>query len=139
MKIEISPESIIRQFEIFISKANENLGAAKLLLGRRYFNKTVSIAYYSFFEAARAALVTQKLTAKTHSGILTLFDISFVKKRKIPARLSKFFHMVKNAREEADYEIFKKFTKEEAEEIVKMAEEFVSYIAKNFRKRASKH
>ncbi len=68
--------------------------------------------------------------ARTHAGLITLFGLYFIKNGKIESKFARFFRMAKEAREEADYEVLKKFSKQETKEIIQRAEEFVDYIEK---------
>lgn len=134
MKFKINPENKKKQFKIHISRAKENLKGAKILLKEKNYRGAISRAYYAFFEAAHAALITKGITAKTHAGLITLFDLYFVKTKKVSKGFAKFYREAKKAREEADYGFLKKFTKEETEKIIKTASEFIKIIKKKFQK-----
>jgi uncharacterized protein (UPF0332 family) len=120
MKFKINPENKKLQFKIHILRAKENLKGAKILLKGKDYRGAISRAYYPFFEAAHAALITKGITAKTHAGLITLFDLHFVKTKKISKEFAKFYKEAKKAREEADYGFLKKFTKKEAEKLLKL-------------------
>jgi len=133
MQFKINPENKKKQFKIHISRAKENLKEAEILLKEGTYRGAISRAYYAFFEAAHAALITKGLTAKTHAGLIDLFNIHLVKTEEIPKEFARFYKEAKKAREEADYAFLKKFTKEEAEKIIKEAEEFLKIIEKKFK------
>lgn len=130
MQFKINPGNKRKQFKIHISRARENLKGAEILLKEKNYRGAISRAYYAFFEAAHAALITKGLSAKTHAGLITLFGLHFVKTNIIPAKYIRFFKEAKEAREEADYKILKEFTKEETERIINTAKEFVGIIEK---------
>jgi len=49
----------------------------------------------------------------------------------MPQEFMRFYGKVKRAREEADYELLRKFSKEETKEIIEKAEKFVKFIGEN--------
>lgn len=128
MKIKLDPKNAKKQFDIHICRAKENLEEAKILLEEKSYRGAISRTYYSFFEAANAALITKGLTAKTHAGVIQLFSLNFVKTNDVPAKFARFFSKAREAREEADYQFLKEFSKEETEIIIKTAEEFLKEI-----------
>lgn len=128
MKFEINPKNSQKQFEIHILRAKENLKEAEILFEKESFRGSVSRAYYGFFEATHAALITEGISAKTHAGAITQFSLNFVKTKKIPAKFIRLFKEAENAREEADYQFLKKFKKEEAKRIIETAREFIKEI-----------
>lgn len=120
-----------RIIQIYLKSAKERIESAKILFKGKQFRDAVSRSYYAFLDGARAALLTKGKTAKTHSGVLMLFGLEFGKTDLIPADLIRFYNKIKEAREEADYELLREFTAEETEEAIKMAEKFVNFIEKN--------
>lgn len=99
---------------------------------KKVFIDAISRAYYAFFDAANALLITKGLVAKTHAGVITLFSLHFIKSKLIPLKYIRFFRQAKDAREQADYEILKKFSKLEAKQIIQTAQDFVDFVNKNF-------
>ena len=134
MKFDIKPENRRKQFNLLIKKATREIEAAKLLCEKGFHNDSISRAYYAIFDAACAALITKGFAAKTHAGVIYLFETHFVKTDEIPAKYIRFFREAKRAREEADYHAIKIFSKRDAQEAVQKAEEFVSYIKKIVKK-----
>jgi len=135
MKFNIDSENSKKQFEIHIFRAKEDLKEAEILFEENSFRGAVSRAYYGFFEAAHAALITKGITAKTHAGVIAQFSLSFIKTKKIPVKFIRFFKEAEKAREEADYQFLKEFKKEEAENIIKTTKEFIEVIEKEFSKK----
>jgi len=133
MKIKLDPKNTKKQFDIHICRAKENLEEAKILLKEKSYRGAISRAYYSFFEAANAALITKGLVAKTHAGVIQLFSLNFVKTNDVPAKFVRFFNRAREAREEADYQFLKEFTGEETKIIIKTAEEFLKEIKETFK------
>lgn len=123
-KVKPTADEIFKHIEL----AKKRIHSAELCFDGKEYRDAVSRAYYAFFDAASALLLTEGLTAKTHSGLLSLFGLYFVKKEKIAPKYARFFRRAKEAREEADYEIYKNFSKEETERIIKTAQEFIKEV-----------
>lgn len=128
MRIEIPPEKRKQQFKILIKRARERIREAEILLEKKHYNGAISRAYYGFFEAGHAALITKGITAKTHAGIIMLFSLHFVKNRKIPVKFIRFFKKAQESREEADYHFLREFTREEAQTTIDTAKQFIKTV-----------
>ncbi|MCD6500550.1 HEPN domain-containing protein [bacterium] len=128
-KVNPSPEEIASHLKL----ARDRIRSAEILLREGKYRDAISRAYYAFFDAASALLLTKGLVAKTHAGLLTLFGLYFVKKGKIKPKFARFFRKAKEAREEADYEVYKKFSKGETETIIGEAKEFVKEVEKTIK------
>ncbi|MBI2459825.1 MAG: HEPN domain-containing protein [Parcubacteria group bacterium] len=131
MVIKISPQNRKKQASLLIKNAKERIKSSKILLENKLYNDAISRAYYAFFDAASSLLVTKGLMAKTHAGIINLFSLHFIKTKDVPVKYIKYFRQAKTAREEADYEILRKFSQEETEEIITIAEDFIKFIKNN--------
>lgn len=114
----------------YIAKAEEKLVTAKNLLRDGAYDDAVSRAYYSAFHAASAVLLSEGLVADTHSGLVNLFGLHFIKSGKFDKKLGKYLSNLKEDRESGDYEIFSAIDQEEAEVAVKEAEVFVGEMKK---------
>ncbi len=133
MTLKISQKNQKKQFKFLLKKANERIESAELLYKHEKYNDAISRSYYAFFDTTSALLITKGLFAKTHSGLITLFGLHFIKTDLIPAKFARLFRRVKTAREEADYEALKKFTKAETKQILDSAKEFVNFVENNYR------
>ncbi len=133
MVVKVSPQNQRKMFSSLIKKAEERLESAEALYDIRNYSDAISRSYYSFFDTVSALLITKGLAAKTHSGVITLFSLHFIKNELIPNRFARLFRKAKEAREEADYEALKTFSREEAKQILDSAKEFVSYVKKNYK------
>jgi uncharacterized protein (UPF0332 family) len=118
------------EIELLINSAKERIKSAKVLFKGKLYRDAISRCYYGVLDIAKAAILTKNKYAKTHSGVFTLFSLEFGKKKKFPSQLLDFYRKIKESREEADYKVFKEFSKEETQEMIKMAEKFVNYVEK---------
>ena len=78
--------------------------------------------------AARAILLSHGIITLTHAETIIKFSEHFIKKGAVDKEYGRWFNRVLRARQEADYEALKKFTKPEAEEAIKQAESFLNTI-----------
>lgn len=83
--------------------AEEALRAARALVDLGLFRDAVSRAYYAVYHATLALLLTQDLEPSTHSGVVTLLGLHFVKPGKIPASMAATLRRIQGYREAADY------------------------------------
>ncbi len=91
-----------------MSKAQSALGAAKLLLANGFADDACNRAYYSMFDAARAALIdcsapVEAEQARTHSGLIAAFGQYVVKAGRLPAELGRSLNRAHEVRLLADY------------------------------------
>ena len=89
-----------------IEKANEELEFSKELFGKNRFAKSINCSYYSMFHATRALLAVKKIDSKKHSGVIKLFNSSFIKSGEIQSQYYKFLSSGFNNRLQSDYHDF---------------------------------
>jgi len=80
------------------------------------------------FHSAKALLESEDIGAKTHSGLIRMIGKEFVKPGKLEKSLGKAFSIAEEDREVADYDIKIEFSKEEAEECIDGAKEFLDKV-----------
>lgn len=122
-----------KEITTFLKSARDRIKSAKILLKEDQYRDAISRSYYAFLDAAKALLLTKRKTAKTHEGVLILLGLEFGKNKEISSEFFGLYKKVKRAREEADYEFLRKFSKTETEEAIKMAERFVGFIEKKIK------
>ncbi|HED36945.1 MAG TPA: HEPN domain-containing protein [Ignavibacteria bacterium] len=117
-----------KEAEEYLKNAKDRLESAEILMNAGKYNDAISRVYYAFFDAATAALLSKNLTVKTHHGLIVLFEQNFIKTGKVNVGVGKWLARAKEAREEADYEIYKKFNKETVESGINAAKKFIKNI-----------
>jgi len=130
MEIKRNPENLKKLTASYIRSSKERLNAANLLLKERLFRDSISRSYYAFLDAADALLLTKDLRPKSHAGTIRLCNIHFVHTGILDKKYGAWFKKIEKARLEAEYERWKEFTKDDAEEVLKEAEEFVKTVEK---------
>ena len=111
--------------------ARDSLVAARGALEAGSARGATSAAYYAIFYAARAALSEEDAYAKTHRGTCDLFRHTFVEAGRFDDALYRRARDTQRLREGADYEALM-VPREEAEEIIELAESFVAAIDELF-------
>jgi len=117
-----------------LNDAKEKLEAAIILLENKKYKDSVSRSYYAMFSAARALLATKNLDSSKHSGIISLFNLHFIKNGIVKKECGKLLAKAKDIREEGDYGDFVIVSKEETELQVNNAEKVISEVEKALKK-----
>jgi uncharacterized protein (UPF0332 family) len=115
-------------------KAEKFLITAEQALRIEDYDSCASRCYYAMFFMAEAALLTKSLTASSHKGVISLFGEHFVKTRILERDLGKALNDAYDKRLVGDYGVGFMVTNEEAEDLLKTAQDFVQKL-KNYLKR----
>jgi len=131
--------------EKHLEEAHTKLKAAEYLFNGKFYNDSISRAYYAMFNpqnsknfgitrisdshyAAKAALALKDIDTKTHVGVLSQFRLHFIKEGFIDELYAKAYSVAMEDRSEADYGIFSEFTEDEAEIVIEDAEKFIEVV-----------
>ena len=87
-----------------------------------------SCSYYSIFHALRAILALDNFDSSKHSGIISYFNLNYVKTGVFDKQISKLISTAYRLREKADYQDFYIVTEEEAIDQIKKAEMVIDMI-----------
>lgn len=111
--MEISLKELSRyRFET----AESDLKAAKLLHEAKEFRGAVNRSYYAIFHALRSVLALDNFDSGKHSGIISYFNLHYVKAGIFDRHISKLISSAYRSREKADYQDFYIVTENEAAE-----------------------
>ncbi len=110
--------SIEEHFEI----AENKLHSAQVLLENDIFDDSISRSYYAMFNAAKALLLTEDSSPKTHVGVNS--ELGKLFRDRIEPSLLRKLTEIQGLREKADYTNYRP-EKEEAEDILDTGEKFV--------------
>jgi len=111
-----------------LEDAKEKLVSAEILLKSKQYKDSISRSYYAMFSAARAILATKGYDSAKHSGVISLFNLHFVKTEVIPRNLGRLLAEAKDIRERGDYGDYIIVSKEEALKQVDVAKYFINEI-----------
>ncbi len=113
-----------------LGKARNTLSDAKRYIGDATLESTVNRIYYAMFYAVNAILITKRLSSSKHSGVLALYNKEIVNRGLIEREFGEFYSDMFKRRQKGDYEDFVIFEKEDVEQWLKKAEEFLNKIEK---------
>ena len=117
-----------------LSKAREDLAAARSLLTLGYLRVAVNRAYYTIFHTASAALLWIGVERSRHLGVQSAFGEFLVKSGSIEPEFGRLYAKAREAREEQDYDLeAAPLTLQDAAQIVDDAERFVNRIEQYLR------
>jgi uncharacterized protein (UPF0332 family) len=111
-----------------IEKAGKYLITAQQALNSGDFDSCASRSYYAMFFVAEAVLLTKNLTALSHKGVITLFGKHFVKTNILERNLGQAINDAYDKRLVGDYGIGFIVTKEQAQDLLKTANDFVNKL-----------
>jgi hypothetical protein len=101
------------------------LKAAEKLLEDGFYEDSVSRAYYAMYHCARACLVLEGATPKTHEGVISEFGRLFILTGKVDPAFGRALSTAKEDREDSDYEIYAEIGREEARKVFREARGFL--------------
>ncbi len=86
-----------------LSKSEQLLRAAELLVAQGFADPACSEAYYAMFNAAKAALISKQLYRSRHSAVLAAFGQHFAKPGLVSPDLHRWLIDAERDRLVADY------------------------------------
>lgn len=89
-----------------LSKAQEYLNDAKSTLELKMFDTAANRSYYAIFHSARALLALSGKDFKKHSGVISCFQMDYIKTGIFDRELSDIIKSAFSLRVESDYEDF---------------------------------
>jgi len=105
-----------------------------LLKGEGSSQAVVNRAYYAMFYSVLALLQQLGKVPSKHKGVVSLFDMEFVRTGLFPKQLSRDYHRIFKLRHVSDYKALKPVPRPEAEEVLAKARSFVQAVTEYFQK-----
>jgi uncharacterized protein (UPF0332 family) len=113
---------------LLLQRSDEALISAKTLLEKGLLADSVSRAYYAMFYAAQAILLKHNLSAKSHSGTISLFGRNIVEKGLVPRNFGRLLNDAHDLRQKSDYDAQADFELPDITHFVDQAGYFVGTI-----------
>lgn len=113
-----------------LDTAKERITYAKEILNIGDYKTVANRSYYAVFSAMRAVLALDNVDSKKHSGIISEFRRRYIKTGIFPKEFSFFIDELVEIRQGSDYDDFYIVSKEEVENQLDNAEQFVDEIEK---------
>ena len=111
-----------------LDNANEKIRAAELLYEQGSFKDSINRSYYAMFSTMRAILALDGVDFSKHAGVISYFQREYIKTGKFDKKYSKFISMAFQIRSNCDYADFFVVKKEDAQEQLNNAKEFLEVI-----------
>jgi len=121
-----------------IKVATKWLNEAEKGLMAEIFNSSVLCSYLSMFHSARAILFYDGYREKSHYCVARYLEEKYVKKRLLEAKWVELLEHYRDLRHISQYSIESFATKEEAENALKTARNFLERMKKLLEERANK-
>lgn len=106
----------------------ESLEDARIMYENGRYKNALNRAYYSIFHAIRAVNALDGYDSSKHSGVIAHFNQEYVRTGIFDKEASKIIKKASESRERADYLDFFVASKSEAEQQIKRAEDFHTWI-----------
>lgn len=120
----------MNEIKSLISRSERYMKSAGLLIKDGDYESAVSRVYYAMFYCIEAVLLTKELSFSSHKAVISAFGEHFVKTGIFPKNMSKAITLAFEKRQFGDYEFTFVITKEEAEEILRQGQNFITAIIK---------
>ncbi len=111
-----------------VESAKEALESAKVLFDAESYKAANNRAYYAIFYAVNAVHAMDGKAYKRHKDALGNFNKEYVKTEVFPRSLGRRIAEAEEIRHASDYDDFYIATREEAEEQIATAEEFIQVV-----------
>ena len=112
-----------------LQQAEDSVREAKLLLQESMSLRSVmNRLYYAMFYAVLALLQSKEMGTSKHIGAISLFDKEFIKTGIFARELSMTLHQAFELRQKGDYMEHTEIKKEDVEEMLPKAVDFVHQI-----------
>lgn len=108
-----------------LQEAEDTLKEAKMLSGENMVRGAMNRTYYSMFYAALALLALKQLAASKHAGVIAIFHREFVNTNIFPKESAKYLDLAFDMRTKSDYREMVEVKKEQIDELIEGAEEFI--------------
>lgn len=111
-----------------LGQARGALASAKTLLDGGDLPGSVNRSYYTMFYAVLALLAREGTGTSKHTGAVALFGRDFVRKGIFPERFGRWMRAAFDLRMRSDYREFFTITREQADEALAHATEFLAAV-----------
>lgn len=108
-----------------LERAEKALKSAKLLEENGELEDAASRAYYTMFHSARALLFSKGVSARTHSGTISLFGEKIVRQGILNEEFADMLRKAFDLRQKSDYELYTELDAKLVNEVIKNAEKFI--------------
>ncbi|MCD6012988.1 MAG: DNA-binding protein [Flavipsychrobacter sp.] len=113
-----------------LNNAKRTLKEAELLINNMMWNAAVNRIYYACFYAVIGLLISKKIQAKKHSGVIQMFSLHCVQTGLLSREYGKFYTAIFDMRQSGDYSDYIDFEEKEVTVLLAPAKNFIEQIEK---------
>jgi uncharacterized protein (UPF0332 family) len=113
-----------------ITKAKETLKEAKGIANLNYWNAVANRLYYACYYITGALLIANNYTAHTHSGVIHLLGLHFIKTGIVSKDSGKIYSRLFELRQSGDYDDLFDLSGEDVMPLIELAENYISELDK---------
>ncbi len=114
--------------QLWLQVAEVKLENARRIFNLGLYDDAISRLYYAMFYAAKAALLSEGLDLRKHSASVAKFRELFVITGRVEVEYLRYLGRAQSARERSDYAPFISASREDASEMLAMADTFIAKI-----------
>ncbi len=96
----------------------------------KYWEVIANRLYYAAYYAVSALLLANKISVKTHNGVIQMFGMKFVKTNIVDAELGKLYNRLFSLRLTGDYNDSYTLSEDDVVSLVELTEKFIVEIKK---------
>lgn len=126
----LTPEERAAILTFRIEKARNTLEEAKGIAQLEYWNAVTNRLYYSCYYITGALLIANNYIAHTHSGVIHLLGMHFIKTGKLSKDAGKLYSRLYELRQSGDYDDMFNISREEAIPLIVPAENYINELEK---------
>lgn len=126
MKLSDEERKAVVAYRIQKTKATLEEAEGNMQMG--YWTVVANRLYYACYYIVSALLLQNGFSAQTHSGVIRLFGLHFVKQGIVPEESAKLYGKLFELRQTGDYDDIYLLTKEDVEPLMRPTREFVSVV-----------
>jgi uncharacterized protein (UPF0332 family) len=112
--------------QTWLQESETKLSHARQIFDIGLYDDAISRAYYAMFYAAKAALLDEGVDLRRHSSVVAKFRELFVITGRVEADYLRYLGRAQGARDRSDYVPFISTSREDAVEVLTMAEAFIA-------------
>lgn len=111
-----------------VERANKTFADAKAIVEAGMWNAAANRFYYACYYMVTALLISKGYETGTHSGVITLFGLHFVKEGLVPEEMGRFYSKLFELRQTSDYADWVYLKEEDVVPLVPKIEEFLKAL-----------
>ena len=111
-----------------LEKARKTLAEVPFQMENKFYVTAINRLYYACYYAAIALLINDGHKTHTHSGVIVLLGLHYIKENKVEKSLGKMYRQLFNMRQTSDYEDWINPDEDDVKPFIEPSEQFIAEI-----------